>query len=260
MKKQEIKVEKLSHIFQEYDGYSLSALKDVTLTFHHGQITAIIGASASGKTVLLKHLNGLLLPTTGEVAIKEYRITAGQKKIPYINKIRKNIGFVFQFAQKQLFEETVEKDIIFGPLNFGIDKKNAKQKAKKYLDLFGLDEQYLKRSPFELSGGQKRRVAIAGIFAYEPEFIIFDQLASGFDAKIKEEFLALLLKLKHQMNKTIIFTSNNNNDVLKIANRVIVLSSGQVINDTTPLKLFSDTAFCQKFGIQIPKTIKFINL
>ncbi len=260
MKQKEIKVKNISYFFEEIARERFSVLENVTTTFAYKKITAIIGASSSGKTVLLKHLNGLLIPTSGEVHIDDYVIKANQKKIHNVNKIRKKIGFVFQFVQRQLFEETVEKDIIFGPLNFGFSKKNAKKNAKKYLKLLGLSESFLKRSPFELSGGQKSRVAIAGIFAYEPDFVIFDQLANGFDLSMKNNFLQLLVNLRNEYNKTIIFTSNDNNDVLKIADEVIVLDQGKLITKRPPMELFLDNVFCEKWKIKIPKTINFINL
>ena len=258
MKVKEIKVENLTHVFENSYFPSVVVLQDVNLTFSSGKIIAIVGPVSSGKTVLLKHLNGLLTPSSGRVVIGDSVIEAGKDRIDRIWDIRKNVGFVFQFAEHQLFEKTVEKDIIFGPLNFGITKTVAKINAIKYLELLGLNAAYLSRSPFELSGGERRKVAIAGVLAYDPEFILFDQLAAGMDLKSKNEFLDFLLNLKTKMKKSVIFTSNNSDDVLKIADQVVVLNKGKVVKVTTPKELFWDFDFCQNSGILLPKTICFL--
>ena len=253
-----IKITNLSCVFSRDYGSSLVVLKDINLTFPINKITAIVGPAASGKTVLLKHLNGLLTPTKGTVEIGDYMIKAKQRSIPNIQKIRKNVGFVFEFPEMQLFEETVEKDTIFGPLNFGFKKQQAKANAIKYLQLLGLNESYLERSPFVLSGGERRKVAIAGILAYDPEIILFDQLGIGLDLKAKNKFLDLLLELKTKMQKTIIFTSNDSDDILKIADQVVVLAKGEVVRITSPQELFWDLSFCRQYSILLPSTISFL--
>lgn len=238
MKINKIVVNNLTCVFSNEYVPDTVALRNVTLSFPINKITAIIGSAASGKTILLKHLNGLLVPTSGSVEIGDFIIKAKQRKIANIKKIRKNVGFVFEFPERQLFEETVEKDTIFGPLNFGFNKKQAKRNALKYLEMLGLDQSYLSQSPFNLSGGEKRKVAIAGILAYDPQIILFDQLGAGLDLKTKSDFFRLLFDLKKRMQKTIIFTSNDNDDVLKIADQVVVLDHGRVIKVTSPKKLF----------------------
>lgn len=259
MKISKIIVENLSYSFQNDYAKNTVALDNVSLSFPINQITAIIGPSGSGKTVLLKHLNGLLVPGSGFVKIGDFMIKPKQRKIPHIQKIRKNVGFVFEFPERQLFEETVEKDIVFGPLNFGFKKPEARKNAIKYLKLLGLNESYLNRSPFNLSGGEKRKVAIAGILAYDPEIILFDQLGAGLDLKTKNDFLKLLVELKTKMQKTIIFTSNDSDDILKIADQIVLLNHGKVAKICSPQELFWDLPFCQRSGILLPRTVSFLN-
>lgn len=259
MKIDKIKVNNLTHFFVNDYGDRTPALDNVTLDFPINQITAIIGSAGSGKTTLLKHLNALLLPLTGSIEIGDLTIYPNQSQITQIQMIRKNIGFIFEFPERQLFKDTVEKDILFGPLNFGFSKTVAKKNAIKYLKLLSLDLSYLRRSPFDLSGGQKRKAAIAGILAYDPQVILFDQLGSGLDLKAKKNFLNFLVNLKQQMQKTIIFTSNNTDDVLQIADRVIILEQGKVVRVTSPQTLFQDLVFCRKYKIILPQTISFLS-
>lgn len=255
-----IQIKNLVHKFNLNENDEVTALNGINLDFELNKITVIIGASSSGKTVLLQHLNGLLLPTSGEVIVDDFVFTNKRNKRTNIQKLRKKIGFLFQFPEQQLFEETVKKDIIFGPLNFGFDKETAFIKAKEKMHLLQLSENFLPKSPLQLSGGEKRKVAIAGIFSYEPDLLVVDQLGRGLDAETKKNFLNLLLELKNKFNKTIIAAAHDMNSVLKIADKIILLEKGKVVLETTPIKLFQDQELCQKFEIEIPKTIKFVKL
>lgn len=255
-----IKITNLGHKINRPDNNNFWALRNINHEFAFGKITAIIGPSGSGKTILCKHLNGLLKPTTGKVQIFDMEINSEQKKIKNVLKLRKLVGFVSQNPERQLFEENVHKEVIFGPLNFGFNKDVALVQAKKYFHSLGWDIKNLKQSPFKFSGGQKRKIALAGILAYEPEIIIFDSPTAGLDVFSQEKFQNLILDLKNNFQKTIIFVSHNMNEVLTLADEVLVLDQGQKVTHTTPTKLFKNQSLCEKYQLKIPDTIRFIRM
>jgi energy-coupling factor transport system ATP-binding protein len=229
----------LQHVFHTYAKHSpfqFEALRDVSLTITEGSFTAIIGHTGSGKSTLIQHFNGLLLPTEGRLEVNGIAIETN--RLPkFIKKIRQYAGVVFQFPEAQLFEETVEQDVIFGPMNFGKSKAEAKALAKSALMQVGLDESFFNRSPFELSGGERRRVAIAGILAMQPQVLILDEPTAGLDPEGAESLMRLLNTL-HQQGMTIIFITHDMELVLKHATDVIVMSEGQVLIQTNPEDLF----------------------
>jgi energy-coupling factor transport system ATP-binding protein len=229
----------LQHVFHTYAKHSpfqFEALRDVSLTITEGNFTAIIGHTGSGKSTLIQHFNGLLLPTEGRLEVNGIAIETN--RLPkFIKKIRQYAGVVFQFPEAQLFEETVEQDVIFGPMNFGKSKAEAKALAKTALLQVGLDESFFNRSPFELSGGERRRVAIAGILAMQPQVLILDEPTAGLDPEGAESLMRLLSTL-HQQGMTIIFVTHDMELVLKHATDVIVMSEGQVVIQTNPEDLF----------------------
>lgn len=245
-----ITFEKVSHVYGEGTPFSFLALKKVTAEIKKGSMTAIIGHTGSGKSTFVQHLNGLLLPTDGTVTVGEYIISA-DKKPEVMKPLRKKCGLVFQFPEYQLFEETIEKDIIFGPINFGIDENTAKQNAKKALKAVGLDESYLERSPFDLSGGQKRRVAIAGILVMEPEILVLDEPTAGLDPRGAKEMMSLFKNL-NQQGTTILLVTHDMNQVLEYCDEAIVMSEGQVVKSGTVQEIFSEPKYLDALSIELP--------
>lgn len=251
-----ITFEKVEHIYNNDTPFSYSALKGVDLHVKKGSFTAIIGQTGSGKSTLIQHINALLLPTNGKVTIEDYIITATDKP-DTLKPLRKKAGLVFQFPEYQLFEETVEKDIIFGPMNFGVNEEKSKTTASKVLQQVGLDASYLTKSPFDLSGGQKRRVAIAGILAMEPDILILDEPTAGLDPKGTKEMMALFKSIQ-ETGKTIIIVTHDMNHVLEYCEEVIVMNKGKVEKQDTVANIFKDQEYLQELGIDLPMITSFI--
>lgn len=253
-----IKFEKVGYTYSPKTPYQYEALKDITVDIDEHKIVAIIGETGSGKSTLVQHINGLLIPMTGTVAINDFVIKANQKKIRDIKKIRKQIGLVFQFPEYQLFEETIERDIMFGPVNFGEKKDVARDLAKEYIKVVGLDESYLPRSPFDLSGGQKRRVAIAGILALQGHTLILDEPTAGLDPDGEKELIKLFYDLNRKENKTIVLVTHNMNHVLMVADEVIVLHNTKIYKKADPITIFRDQKLITETGIEPPKVYSFL--
>lgn len=251
-----ISFKEISYIYDEGMPYEHLALDNINLDIKEGIITAIIGETGSGKSTLVEHLNALLLPSKGRLEILDFNIVAKEKN-KNLKKLREVVGLVFQFSEYQLFEETVLKDVAFGPKNFGIDDVEAIARAKKALELVGLDEQIYERSPLELSGGQKRRVAIAGILAIDPKIIVLDEPTSGLDPKGGSEIIDLFVYLNKKLGKTIIVVTHDNELVYKYADEVIILSSGQVKYHGDTLDLFEDDILLKRYNILEPLLVKF---
>lgn len=251
-----IEFKKVNYIYGENTPFSYIALKDVSLKIPQGSFTALIGHTGSGKSTLIQHINALLLPSNGEVDIDEFVIRAGEKP-EVLKPLRKKTGLVFQFPEYQLFEETIEKDIIFGPTNFGMSEEEAKERAGKVLKLVGLDESYLERSPFELSGGQKRRVAIAGILAMEPDILVLDEPTAGLDPQGAKEMLELFKKFQ-ESGKTVIMVSHDMNHVLQYCDHVVVMNHGEVERYCDVDELFSERDYLESMSIDLPVITDFI--
>lgn len=251
-----IEFKKVNYIYGENTPFSYIALKDVSLKIPQGSFTALIGHTGSGKSTLIQHINALLLPSNGEVDIDEFVIRAGEK-LEVLKPLRKKAGLVFQFPEYQLFEETIEKDIIFGPTNFGMSEEEAKERAGKVLKLVGLDESYLERSPFELSGGQKRRVAIAGILAMEPDILVLDEPTAGLDPQGAKEMLELFKKFQ-ESGKTVIMVSHDMNHVLQYCDHVVVMNHGEVERYCDVDELFSERDYLESMSIDLPVITDFI--
>ena len=251
-----IEFKKVNYIYGENTPFSYIALKDVSLKIPQGSFTALIGHTGSGKSTLIQHINALLLPSNGEVDIDEFVIRAGEKP-EVLKPLRKKEGLVFQFPEYQLFEETIEKDIIFGPTNFGMFEEEAKERAGKVLKLVGLDESYLERSPFELSGGQKRRVAIAGILAMEPDILVLDEPTAGLDPQGAKEMLELFKKFQ-ESGKTVIMVSHDMNHVLQYCDHVVVMNHGEVERYCDVDELFSERDYLESMSIDLPVITDFI--
>ncbi|MEY8537712.1 energy-coupling factor ABC transporter ATP-binding protein [Lactococcus muris] len=250
-----IKFDKVNFTYQPNTPFVSRALFDINLEVEEGSYTALIGHTGSGKSTLLQHLNGLLQPTEGKVNIDDIVIQASSKQ-KEIKPARKKVGVVFQFPESQLFEETVLKDVAFGPQNFGVSQEEALKIAREKLKLVGLAEKNFEKSPFELSGGQMRRVAIAGILAMEPKVLVLDEPTAGLDPKARIEMMALFSHL-HQKGQTVVLVTHNMDDVAEYADKVYLLEKGRVISSGTPQDVFQNVDFLTQHELGVPKTTEF---
>ena len=236
----------------------IKALEDINLDISEkGEFIAVVGKTGSGKSTLLKHMNGLQIPTDGSIQIFDYTITKKKNKNPKMKKIRKRVGYVFQFPEYQLFEETVLKDIMFAPINFGFTREEAKEKAISIMKLLNI-EKLADKSPFNISGGQMRRVAIAGILSYDPDIILLDEPTRGLDPKGANDIMELFYKLHVETNKTIIMISHDMDIVYKYANRIIVLNDAKLVYDGDKVKLF-ETDIYKDNHLTKPEVLKLID-
>ena len=250
-----ITLENVSYIYQNGTPFASTALSDVSLTIKDGSYTALIEHTGSGKSTILQLLNGLLVPTDGEVRVFDTLITSTSVN-KEIRQIRKQVGLVFQFAENQIFEETVLKDVAFGPQNFGVSREEAETIAREKLALVGIDESLFERSPFELSGGQMRRVAIAGILAMEPRILVLDEPTAGLDPIGRKELMNLFKKL-HQDGITIVLVTHLMDDVAEYADQVYVMEKGRLVKSGEPSFVFQDIDFMEKIQLGVPKITRF---
>ena len=250
-----IALENVSFMYQEGTPLASTALSDVSLTIEDGSYTALIGHTGSGKSTILQLLNGLLVPSQGSVRVFDTFITSTSKNKD-IRQIRKRVGLVFQFAENQIFEETVLKDVAFGPKNFGVSEEDAEKIAREKLALVGIDESLFDRSPFELSGGQMRRVAIAGILAMEPAILVLDEPTAGLDPLGRKELMNLFKKL-HQSGMTIVLVTHLMDDVAEYANQVYVMEKGRLVKGGKPSDVFQDVVFMEEVQLGVPKITAF---
>ena len=250
-----ITLENVSFTYQEGTPLSSSALTDVSLTIEDGSYTALIGHTGSGKSTILQLLNGLLVPSKGSVRVFDTVITPTSTN-KEIRQIRKQVGLVFQFAENQIFEETVLKDVAFGPQNFGVSEEEAKKIAREKLALVGIDESLFERSPFELSGGQMRRVAIAGILAMEPTVLVLDEPTAGLDPLGRKELMTLFKKL-HLAGMTIVLVTHLMDDVAEYADQVYVMEKGRLVKSGKPSDVFQDVASMENVQLGVPKITAF---
>jgi len=250
-----ITLENVSFTYQEGSPLSSSALADVSLTIEDGSYTALIGHTGSGKSTILQLLNGLLVPSKGSVQVFDTVITPTSTN-KEIRQIRKQVGLVFQFAENQIFEETVLKDVAFGPQNFGVSEEEAKKIAREKLTLVGIDESLFERSPFELSGGQMRRVAIAGMLAMEPTVLVLDEPTAGLDPLGRKELMALFKKL-HLSGMTIVLVTHLMDDVAEYADQVYVMEKGLLVKSGKPSEVFQDVASMENVQLGVPKITAF---
>ena len=250
-----IALENVSFTYQEGTPLASAALSDVSLTIEDGSYTALIGHTGSGKSTILQLLNGLLVPSQGSVRVFDTLITSTSKNKD-IRQIRKQVGLVFQFAENQIFEETVLKDVAFGPQNFGVSEEDAVKIAREKLALVGIDESLFNRSPFELSGGQMRRVAIAGILAMEPAILVLDEPTAGLDPLGRKELMNLFKKL-HQSGMAIVLVTHLMDDVAEYANQVYVMEKGRLVKGGKPSDVFQDVVFMEEVQLGVPKITAF---
>lgn len=253
-----LQVRNLSHAYEERGE---KVLCDISFSVKKGEIFSVIGHSGSGKTTLISHLNGLIRPQTGDVELFESAnsMVWNTRKNSDVKEIRKRVGLLFQYPEYQLFEETVRKDILFGPLKMGVKPEAAEDNMKEAIGLVGLDETYLERSPFELSGGQKRRVAFAGIIAMNPDILVLDEPAAGLDPVGRRDVFRYIGELR-KLGKTIILVSHNMDEAARISDRMLVLSHGKAICEGTPEQLFSGRREVADFGLELPELVSFEKL
>lgn len=250
-----IEIRKLSHIYNEGTTFAKTALDEIDLSVEDGEMLAVIGETGSGKSTLVQHLNALLLPTKGEIQIDDRLIKADEKP-KKLKSLRKKVGLVFQFPEYQLFEETILKDISFGPKNFGISTEEAEQKARECLKIVGLDESYLEKSPFECSGGEKRRVAIAGILAMDPDILVLDEPTAGLDPKGAQDMMDLFKRINEEMHKTILVVTHDMEHVLEYCRKVIVISHGKIIQNCSVAEFFENASQLHEMNINPPAIIR----
>ena len=245
----------LNYIYSSKTPLEFSALKDINLEIKDNSFTMIVGHTGSGKSTLVQQINALLIPTDGEVNVNGIIVDKNVKKLKNIKELRKGVGLVFQFPEYQLFEDSVLKDVSFGPKNFGVSEEESVKLAKEALSLVGIQEDLFERSPFELSGGQKRRVAIAGIIALNPKVLILDEPTAGLDPQGSREMMKLFSKI-HEMGTTIVMITHDMDNVLKYASDVVVLVKGEVIKSCNPYEIFLDEDNFAKLSIEEPLVIK----
>ena len=248
-----IEVRNLTHTYSAGSALQSTALRDVSLTIGEGEFVAIVGHTGSGKSTLVQHLNGLLRPTSGQVLVDGEDMN-GEK----VNKklIRQKVGLVFQYPEYQLFEETVAKDIAFGPKNQGLSEEEIDRRVRKAMALVHLDyDKYAERSPFELSGGQMRRVAIAGVLAMEPRYLILDEPAAGLDPKGRDRILGMVQEL-HEAGTTVVMVSHSMDDCARLASRMVVMSKGTVVASDTPRRLFANAQMMAEVGLGVPEAAR----
>ena len=253
-----ISVRNLNYIYNPGMPGETVALSDVSFDVADGTVLGIIGHTGSGKSTLLQHLNGLIKPTSGEVYIDGECITDGKAKM---TDIRRKVGLVFQYPEYQLFEETVRKDVAFGPKNLGLDEEEQEARARKAIGLVGLDYDEIKDlSPFELSGGMKRRVAIAGVIAMDPKILILDEPTAGIDPSAHRDILAMVRRIHDEMGIILIFVSHNMADIAEMSDRVMVMSEGKVALEGTPAEVFSQGDRLSEMGLGVPPAKEIVDL
>ncbi len=253
-----IQVENLTHIYDKGLPTEQKALDDVSFTVEDGQLLGVIGHTGSGKSTLLQHLNGLLKPNSGRIVVGGTDITA-----PGVSMvgIRKKVGLVFQYPEYQLFEETVAQDVAFGPKNLGLSEEEIQERVREALELVGLDYEVIKdRSPFELSGGQKRRVAIAGVIAMRPEVLILDEPTAGLDPKAHQDVLHMIEEVHSKTGNIIILVSHNMADIANLSDKVIVIDSGHLVTAGTPKEVFSQKEELWAVGLDLPPITEFTEI
>lgn len=247
----------VEHRYQVNTPFERIALHDLNLNIQSGTFLAVIGHTGSGKSTIIQHLNALLKPTAGEIQIGERTIKANRKE-KNLKAIRQQVGVVFQFPEHQLFEETVEKDIAFGPMNYGVSEEEAKQKARELIKLVGLPEDILTRSPFDLSGGQMRRVAIAGILAMNPNVLILDEPTAGLDPRGRQEIMNMIYRLHKEKGLTTILVTHSMEDAAMYADELIVMNKGTVAMKGSPREVFGQHTQLKEYGLDVPESLRFM--
>lgn len=252
----DITLKQVEYRYQANTPFERLAIQDVNLSIPHGIFMAIIGHTGSGKSTILQHLNALLQPTQGQVIIGD-RVIDAEKKEKNLRSIRQRVGIVFQFPEHQLFEETVEKDIMFGPMNFGVSEEEARKRAQQLILDVGLSEEILQSSPFDLSGGQMRRVAIAGVLAMEPQVLVLDEPTAGLDPRGRNEIMDMFYRLHREKDLSTILVTHSMEDAAKYADEIAIMHRGQVRKIADPRTIFSDPEELMELGLSVPNVVQF---
>jgi energy-coupling factor transport system ATP-binding protein len=251
-----IQIKELNFVYNPGTPFEKKALDDINLTIEEGEFIGLIGHTGSGKSTLVQHLNGLIKPTSGEIIIDGESLSDKNTKM---RSIRQKVGLVFQYPEHQLFEETIYKDIAFGPKNLGLSQEEVDERVRYAMDLVGLDFEELKeRSPFELSGGQKRRVAIAGVVAMKPKVLVLDEPTAGLDPKGRDDILEEIRNLYEKENITIILVSHSMEDIARLVNRIFVMHKSKVAMDGTTREIFRKSDELESMGLGVPQITKFM--
>ena len=259
----QISLKNVSYTYNYKTPYAREVLKDINLKIDEGSYTVIVGKTGSGKSTLIEHINGLLLPTKGEVAVDNILITNPQSKkerrelAKKLKILRQDVAVLFQFSEQQLFETSVLKDIIFAPLNYGVEEEKAISKAKELIKLVGLDESYLDKSPFELSGGEMRKVALCGVLALEPKVLILDEPTVALDYRSREEIMVMVKRLKEEFDMTIVLVTHNMDYVLEYADKIFVLKNGEISFEGKVEDLFLNEQILKENSLELPEVLKF---
>ena len=248
-----LQIENLTHTYSAGTPFQRSAVEGLSLTVGKGEFLGIIGHTGSGKSTLIQHLNGLLQPTSGRILLEGKDIWAEPKKI---RDVRFKVGLVFQYPEYQLFEETVYKDIAFGPKNMGLDSGEIDRRVRDAAAFVGLDAELLDKSPFELSGGQKRRVAIAGVIAMEPQVLVLDEPTAGLDPRGRDDILARIQEYHRARNASVVLVSHSMEEIARNVDRIVVLSDGKVYMEGTPAQVFARSAELERVGLDVPQVTK----
>ena len=253
-----VKVENLTHIYNEGLPHESVAVQDVSFSIKDGQIAGIIGHTGSGKSTLVQHLNGLIKPKTGSIYIDEQNICDGNT---VMREIRKKVGLVFQYPEYQLFEETVFKDVAFGPKNIGLADEELEDRVREAIGLVGLDYEQIKdKSPFDLSGGQKRRVAIAGVIAMKPKVLILDEPTAGLDPKAHRDVLDMIIRVHEHEDNITVMVSHNMEDIASMCDKVIVMDRAHAVMEGTPEEVFARRAELKQMGLAAPPVTDLIDM
>lgn len=253
----QIVVKDVNYVYSAKTPFERHALKGVNLTINEGDFLGIIGHTGSGKSTFIMHLNGLFKLQSGEIDVFDIKLVPDKKNKSDLRRLRGTVGMVFQYPEYQLFEDTVEKDVAFGPKNMGLDDEEVRRRVKRAIELVGLDYEDIKdRAPFELSGGQKRRVAIAGIIAMQPRVLILDEPTAGLDPYGKEQILSLITHLKKECSPTVIVISHDVDEITRFASRIVVFNDGKVMFDLPMKELFRHADELHAVGLEIPKAVR----
>lgn len=253
----DITFEKVTYIYQQNSPFEHIALQDLSFHIPSGSYVAIVGHTGSGKSTLISHLNGLSVPTKGKVQIGDYQLTK-DKKLEEMKELRSRVGVVFQYPEHQLFEETVEKDIAFGPKNFGVSEREIKERIEQIVPAVGLPNDVLERSPFDLSGGQMRRVAIAGVLAIKPEILVLDEPTAGLDPRGQKEMMDMFYQLHQEQDLTTVLVTHSMEDALQYADHVIILNKGSKYMEGKPEEVFTQKEALNKVQLDVPEIVQFL--